>query len=1430
MLTRLPIFIAILLGLLAFAGVAYAQGQPVAPTIESTAITSNPGNDGGYAIGDVIEIGLTFSAAVTVSGAPKLSLDIGGQRKDASYTGAADSGARLLFAYTVAEGDEDADGIEVVADSLTLNGGGIQAAGGLAAAALSHSALQDPVHAVDGIAPTVIRVDYFPKVAGRFVRPEGQFTVSLAFSEPVYGLTDSEIRVTNGSAHDADDVWATSEHPAFTRWNFIVAVNGEGPITVDLEERAAEDAVGNAVIGLDSPLEVIAANPVTVRITPRNTSVTEDRRAEFIITRSRDNGNLAVSMTIDLTGDFFRERATYTTASEFAIQSVALHGPSRTFDMFFEPGETQKRLTVSTRGDQLDEPDGSVAVRINDNPGQYLYVPGFPNSAATAVRDDDEPFEVGVSLTPRTVREGTLARFRVYRPSNRLQDVLAVYGRFSGDVGLLDLQSNAGNNLEVLEDNLVKMNIPHGLRVGAMYVPIRDDSVIGPGGSVTFEVVPPPVGSHYVVDAYNTSATVRIEDNDSPPTVTVEAGGPYGEGQQVVFTIVRTSVPTESWERQEVGVLVEQTGDHLAVAPTTEPVIVTLPAGQYLAYLRLNTVDDDLSEINGAITATVQPSPIGEGVGGYLLGSETSATATVIDNEIPIISVEPVTAEVTEGADASFRLRRLGNNAVRTTVGLYVGGHPKMMTDATEAIVLYSEQPGVVYDQRVDFEVGETEKLLNYTTEADNINEGDGLLTVTIIGDNSSAAYRVGESVSADVLVVDDDIPTISIRRPVAPADITLSESGDTWLGEIIEGDPVSVRLDCTGDYQYSEYPLQLRPLLLVVNENNHPGYYGPNHAEFNLGNNTAHRTFRLNNCTDEVLWFDRVYRHRYVGPEGGVERVNLSPFMERPFQHLTDRYWAAKAEADSAGVPITEPGIFHPNRIADNLQNTGCYDEQRFCPKYSIGAINAIELEVVNRDPSILIKAESGEVTEGQPARFIVERRWAQDVTRDPHPYSTTVVALRVSQNGRYITGALPTEITFGQNEHSKVIELPTLDDTAFGAHGSVTVEILRDTTGPGVNVYGKYSIHPSFRGHTPEGGRSDRATVAIRNEDDLAALSIAPASAREGNAGDSNTVDFVVSLPQAAVSAVKVDYATSDGAAVAGEDYEAKSGTLTIPAGSSSGAISIAITGDDTSEPDETFTLVLSNPVNVGISGGATTSVTGSIINDDLQVLTIKALTAQVEEGDPIILELERAGYIEEELHAKVYADRYSALEMRTVRVHFNGYFPPGAATAQVSVDTSGFENDIVDDLSLRYTGDFMLLGDQAGEDLEDEVWVPGDPSTAQARILDDDELTIVTIHAQETFVAEGGRPAIILRRHGDDFSKPLDVQMFRDTIITEAFSAILTCFRSLQEQFQRANLNLSSLTTLHPCYRTMTGSTRLDTSKAIMAVSLSRSLILI
>ena len=236
-LTRSLFFVAVMLALLVSAGVAYAQGTPTVPTIESVAVTSNPGEDGGYAIGDEVQVGLTFSEAVTVTGAPQLTLDVGGQSRTAEYSEGSTT-TQLLFTYTVASGDEDTDGIAVVANSLALNGGAIRA--GATNATLTHAALQANDHKVDGIAPTVT-------VGGEtrtYVPPGRQFNVVFHFSEKVYGITDAEITVTNGLA---DYVRATSGNatwPKYTRWDVIIVPAAEGPVTVTLEAGAGADAYG----------------------------------------------------------------------------------------------------------------------------------------------------------------------------------------------------------------------------------------------------------------------------------------------------------------------------------------------------------------------------------------------------------------------------------------------------------------------------------------------------------------------------------------------------------------------------------------------------------------------------------------------------------------------------------------------------------------------------------------------------------------------------------------------------------------------------------------------------------------------------------------------------------------------------------------------------------------------------------------------------------------------------------------------------------------------------------------------------------------------------------------------------------------------------------------------------------------------------------
>ncbi|HEX4129841.1 MAG TPA: cellulose binding domain-containing protein [Pirellulales bacterium] len=116
------------------------------------------------------------------------------------------------------------------------------------------------------------------------------------------------------------------------------------------------------------------------------------------------------------------------------------------------------------------------------------------------------------------------------------------------------------------------------------------------------------------------------------------------------------------------------------------------------------------------------------------------------------------------------------------------------------------------------------------------------------------------------------------------------------------------------------------------------------------------------------------------------------------------------------------------------------------------------------------------------------------------------------------------------------------------------------------------------------------------------LPSLTVANVSMSEGNSGQTNMV-FTVNLSTASTNTVSVQYATSNGTATAGSDYLATGGTLTFAPGQTSKTISVPILGDTTIEPDETFSLTLSNPVGATLGQA---SATGTILNDDTQATT--------------------------------------------------------------------------------------------------------------------------------------------------------------------------------------------------------------------------------
>jgi exo-beta-1,3-glucanase (GH17 family) len=110
---------------------------------------------------------------------------------------------------------------------------------------------------------------------------------------------------------------------------------------------------------------------------------------------------------------------------------------------------------------------------------------------------------------------------------------------------------------------------------------------------------------------------------------------------------------------------------------------------------------------------------------------------------------------------------------------------------------------------------------------------------------------------------------------------------------------------------------------------------------------------------------------------------------------------------------------------------------------------------------------------------------------------------------------------------------------------------------------------------------------------------ISIANASFAEGNT--TNTVQIPVKLSTTTTNTVTVNYATSNGSAIAGTDYLAGSGQLTFAPGVVTQNISLQIIGDYVYSTNKTLQISLSDNLN-GNLGTAQATIT--MTNDDTQL----------------------------------------------------------------------------------------------------------------------------------------------------------------------------------------------------------------------------------
>ena len=234
--------------------------------------------------------------------------------------------------------------------------------------------------------------------------------------------------------------------------------------------------------------------------------------------------------------------------------------------------------------------------------------------------------------------------------------------------------------------------------------------------------------------------------------------------------------------------------------------------------------------------------------------------------------------------------------------------------------------------------------------------------------------------------------------------------------------------------------------------------------------------------------------------------------------------------------------------------------------------------------------------VVEGGTLSFAVTRSGNTAIAATAS-YATTNGTATAPSDYTTATGT----VSFAPGETSKTIAVATVNDAVVESSETLTVTL----SGPGAN--------------TTLADAS--ATGTITDNDTLPAIAITNASVTEGG-----TLGFAVTRSGNTAAASSVNYATSNGTAVAPGDYTAGSGAVSFAIGETSKTISVLTINDTAVEATETLTVTLSGPSGATITSG---TATGTINDNDVAPpATLTIADASTTEGGSLSFVVTRAG----------------------------------------------------------------------------------------------------------------------------------------------------------------------------------------------------------
>lgn len=193
---------------------------------------------------------------------------------------------------------------------------------------------------------------------------------------------------------------------------------------------------------------------------------------------------------------------------------------------------------------------------------------------------------------------------------------------------------------------------------------------------------------------------------------------------------------------------------------------VTIPANSASTTVTVTPIDDAALESAETVILTVTSGA------GYAVGSPSSATVTITDNDTPVVTVAATDSAAAEAgaATGTFTVTRTGSTAASLTVAFTVGGTATGGSD----YALNATSP-------LTIPAGSASATVTVTPIDDSTTEPGETVVLTL---SAGAGYTLGASTNATVNITDNDVPPDADGDGLPDAwEVSHFGSAATWDG-----------------------------------------------------------------------------------------------------------------------------------------------------------------------------------------------------------------------------------------------------------------------------------------------------------------------------------------------------------------------------------------------------------------------------------------------------------------------------------------------------------------------------------------------------------------------------------------------------------------------------------------------------------------------